>query len=130
MNRDAIVESLELLAARDIDPTRAVYARLFAESPEMEALFIRDHAYSIRGQMVQMVLENLLDYATSQSFGLNMIRAERVNHAGMGVPQEVFGTFFGVVQTTVGQLLGADWTPAMDQAWTELIARLQEEIVA
>lgn len=130
MNPEAFVESLELLAARDIDPTRAVYARLFAENPEMEALFIRDHAYSVRGQMVQMVLENLLDYATTRSFGLNMIRAERVNHVNMGVPQAVFGIFFGVLQTTVGELLGADWTSEMDRSWTELIASLQEEMVA
>ena len=130
MNPALVVQSLELLAERDIDPTRAVYARLFAENPEMEELFIRDHAYSIRGQMVQMVLENLLDYATKRTFGLHMIRAERINHVSLGVPQEVFGTFFGVVQATVGELLGADWTPAMDRAWTELIDGLQEEILA
>ena len=121
-----VVESLELLAERDIDPTRAVYARLFSENPEMEELFIRDHAYSVRGQMV---LENLLDYATNRTFGLHMIRAERVNHVNLGVPQDVFGTFFGVVQTTVGELLGADWTPEMDRAWSALIDRLQVEIL-
>ena len=121
-----VVESLQLLAERDIDPTRAVYARLFSENPEMEELFIRDHAYSVRGQMV---LENLLDYATNRTFGLHMIRAERVNHVNLGVPQDVFGTFFGVVQTTVGELLGADWTPEMDRAWSALIDRLQVEIL-
>ena len=56
-------------------------------------------------------------------------RIERQN-VSLGVPQEVFGTFFGVVQATVGELLGADWTPAMDRAWTELIDGLQEEILA
>ena len=35
-----IIDTLEHLAARGIDPTDAVYARLFAESPELEPLFI------------------------------------------------------------------------------------------
>ena len=106
MNPALVVQSLELLAERDIDPTRAVYARLFEENPEMEELFIRDHAYSIRGQMVQMVLENLLDYATTRSFGLNMIRAERVNHVNMGVPQAVFGIFSGWCRRRWGNCSG------------------------
>ena len=32
MNLAPVVESLELLAARDIDPTQPVYARLFAST--------------------------------------------------------------------------------------------------
>ena len=68
MNYTPVVESLELLAARDIDPTEAVYRRLFARHPEMEALFIRDTKHIVRGQMVQMVMENLLDYATVRGY--------------------------------------------------------------
>lgn len=124
-----VVDSLELLAERDIDPTRAVYARLFARYPEMEALFVRDQKFIVRGQMVQMVMENLLDYATDRTFGLPMIQAERVNHVNLGVPNEVFGIFFGVIQETIAELLGDGWTPAMAQAWATMLARLETEIV-
>ena len=130
MSLAPVVESLEFLAERDIDPTRAVYARLFASYPEMEELFIRDHKFIVRGQMVQMVIENLLDYATSRTFGLPMIQAERVNHANIGVPHEVFGIFFGVIRDTIAELLGADWSPAMAQAWDTMLANLDAEIVA
>jgi len=129
MSLAPVVDSLELLAERDIDPTRAVYARLFARYPEMEALFVRDQKFIVRGQMVQMVMENLLDYATDRTFGLPMIQAERVNHVNLGVPNEVFGIFFGVIQETIAELLGDGWTPAMAQAWATMLARLETEIV-
>ena len=130
MNYAPVVASLERLAELDIDPTRAVYARLFARYPEMEALFIRDQRYLVRGQMVQMVMENLLDYATDRTFGLPMIQAERVNHVTLGVPNAVFGIFFGVIQETIAELLGDDWTPAMAAAWGAMLARLELDIVA
>jgi len=129
MSLAPVVDSLELLAERDIDPTRAVYARLFARYPEMEALFVRDQKFIVRGQMVQMVMENLLDYATDRTFGLPMIQAERVNHVNLGVPNEVFGIFFGVIRETIAELLGDGWTPAMAQAWATMLARLETEIV-
>ena len=128
MNHTPVVESLELLAARDIDPTEAVYRRLFARHPEMEALFIRDPKYIVRGQMVQMVIENLLDYATTRTFGLPMIQAERVNHVNLGVPNDVFGIFFGVIHETIADLLGDDWTPVMNSSWQEMLADLIQEI--
>ena len=130
MSLAPVVDSLELLAERDIDPTRAVYARLFARHPEMEALFVRYQKFIVRGQMVQMVMENLLDYATDRTFGLPMIQAERVNHVNLGVPNEVFGIFFGVIRETIAELLGDGWTPAMAQAWAAMLARLETEIVA
>ena len=129
MSLAPVVDSLELLAERDIDPTRAVYARLFARYPEMEALFVRDQKFIVRGQMVQMVMENFLDYATDRTFGLPMIQAERVNHVNLGVPNEVFGIFFGVIRETIAELLGDGWTPAMAQAWATMLARLETEIV-
>lgn len=128
MNLAPVVESLELLAARDIDPTQPVYARLFARHSELEALFVRDVKYIVRGQMVQMVIENLLDYATVRTFGLPMIQAERVNHVNLGVPNEVFGIFFGVIHETVADLLGVDWTPAMNDSWKEMLEILSQEI--
>ena len=128
MNPIPVVESLELLATRDIDPTEAVYRRLFARHPEMEALFIRDVKYIVRGQMVQMVIENLLDYATTRTFGLPMIQAERVNHVNLGVPNEVFGIFFGVIHETIADLLGDEWTSAMNSSWQEMLDSLAKEM--
>lgn len=124
-DRSLIEWSLDRVGEVHGDPTPEVYARLFAEAPELEALFIMDRQGLARGNMLANVFEVLLDLAGPRGYGRNMVRAEIVNHEGLGVPPAVFTTFFGVVKATLAQLLGAEWTPAVDAAWTEVLAELE-----
>jgi hemoglobin-like flavoprotein len=124
MNPQLISDSLDLVASRCDDPTPLVYARLFAENPEMEPLFIRDTDGSVRGQMLYQVIEAVLDFAGPRAFGANLMKTEIVNHENLGVPREVFSTFFGVTMETFREIAGPEWTPAMDGAWRELLADL------
>ena len=119
-----VAESLELLAARTGDPVDAVYARLFAAYPEMEALFVRDTTGAVRGEMLAMTFECILDIGGAGAYAANLIAAERVNHEGVGVPPEIFGRFFPLLAETCRDLLGEAWTPPVDAAWAELLARL------
>ena len=121
---DLIVASLELAGERCEDPTPLVYRRLFAKSPEMEALFVRDTNGSIRGNMLYEVIEAILDYVGRGGYGANLIRSEIVNHENLGVPPEVFATFFVTVRDTFKDLLGADWSGETDGAWNALLADL------
>jgi hemoglobin-like flavoprotein len=120
-----VVESLELLADRAGDPVAAVYARLFAAHPEMEALFVRDTTGAVRGEMLAVAFECILDIGEAGAYAANLIAAERVNHEGVGVPPEVFGRFFPLLAETCRDLLGEAWTPQVDAAWAELLARLE-----
>lgn len=124
MDTNLVARSLELVAERHGDPAPLVYARLFAAHPNMEALFVRDTAGSVRGQMLMVVIESLLDYIGGNAYSANLIRIERINHEGLGVPPEVFDTFFSAVMATFKELLGDDWTPETDAAWRELLAEL------
>ena len=117
----AVVDSLELVAELDTDPTAQVYQRLFAENPEMETLFIRDRDGSVRGQMLHQMLEAILDFTGPQSFGLNMLRSEIVNHENLGVPPEVFVSFFDVVHRVLSDIGADQWTPAMTSGWNGMI---------
>lgn len=115
--------SLDLVAANAGDPTPHVYDRLFAEQPEMAALFVGDASGQARGQMLGMVLETLSDLADGKAWAANMIRAERVNHDQLGVPDQVFATFFAIVHETFRDLGGEAWTPDMEAAWLDVLAR-------
>lgn len=117
-----LAASLELVAAAG-DPTPLVYDRLFAARPDLEALFVGDKTGQARGQMLAMVLETLTDLADGKAWAANMIRAERVNHDQLGVPDEAFGAFFAVVHETFRELGGAAWSTDMEAAWTDLLAR-------
>lgn len=118
----AIEESLEAAAANAGDITQAVYTRLFAAWPDMEALFIRDTNGAVRGQMLSQALEAVLDLSGPRYFAHNLIAAERVNHDGLGVPPEVFAAFFPLVRDTVREAAGGAWTGEMETAWNDLLA--------
>ena len=124
-----IEESLELLAERG-DPTAAVYARLFAQQPQMLALFWRDADGAIQGEMLSRVFGALLDFVGERRYADHMIGAEIITHEGYDVPREVFATFFRVVAETVAAELGRDWTPEMAGAWAVLLAELDAYVQA
>ena len=116
-HHERIVWSLERLSELHGDPTATIYARLFAQYPELEALFVLDRQGAVRGNMLANVFEALFDMAGPRRYGLNAILAERVNHEGMGVAPEVFPIFFETVHATARDLLHAEWTPEIEAAW-------------
>jgi len=126
---DLIAWSLSEVAELHGDPTSAVYAKLFAQSPEMAELFVNDKTGAARGEMLSVVFETLLDFAGPASYGANMVRAEIVNHENLGVPPAVFATFFGTVMETIRELLGEAWTPQVQAAWDRMLANLNELII-
>jgi hemoglobin-like flavoprotein len=116
--------SLELAAERCEDLTPSVYRRLFAEHPEMEALFLRDAKALVKGEMLARAFEAILDFIGPRRYAHHFIQCEVITHAGYDVPPEVFRLFFGVVARTLKEVLGADWTGEIDAAWTRLLADL------
>ena len=121
---EGVEASLALAAERCADLTPAVYARLFREHPEMEALFWRDSDGSIKGEMLQRVFEVILDFIGEQHYGARLIQCEVITHEGYDVPPEVFRTFFGTVAATIRDTLATDWTPETERAWAALLADL------
>jgi globin len=53
-----------------------------------------------------------------------MIQCEVQSHDAYGTPRELFGKFFGVIASTMRELLGADWSPEIEEAWRKLLAEL------
>ena len=120
-----IEASLELLAERDIDPTAAVYERMFEQHPHMKPYFWRDKDWAIRGEMLSRTFAAILDFVGERRYADMMISTEMVTHEGYDVPREVFSTFFAIVRDALRDLLGADWTPAFDSAWSEMLAEIE-----
>jgi hypothetical protein len=80
MNPEAINQGLEMAGERSADPTALVHERLFAAQPETEALFVSDTDGSVRGQMLYLVLEAVLNDIGGRQFARGMISAEVVKH--------------------------------------------------
>lgn len=120
---DQIEASLELLGERG-DPTDAIYARLFERHPQMKPYFWRDTNGAIKGEMLSRTFEAILDFVGPRRYADHMIGTEIITHEGYDVPRDVFATFFEVVRDTAREIFGADWTPAFETAWRDLLAEI------
>ena len=129
-DRERIEGSLELAAERAGDLTPLVYARLFKERPEIEALFWRDKTGQIKGEMLARVFEAILDFVGERLYAEHLIQTSVVIHTEYGVPPDIFRTFFGVVAATVHDVLGEQWTPAIGAVWSRLLDDLDSYVRA
>ncbi|MEY2883635.1 MAG: hypothetical protein RL490_1359 [Pseudomonadota bacterium] len=122
MSLAAVEASLALAAARGGDLTPAVYARLFARLPQLEAEFWRDTSGAIRGEMLARVFEVILDLAGPRAYAEQLIGTEYITHDAYGIPRTLFPVFFAVVGEAVEAACADGWTPAMADGWAVLLA--------
>ncbi len=120
-----IQHSFELAAERCEDLTPLVYRRLFREHPEAEAMFRRDGGDLVRGSMLALTIEAILDLAGDRTGHFRMIECEVSSHDAYGTPRELFVAFFGVIADTMRDVLGPDWTPEIENTWRSLLGELK-----
>ena len=120
-----IEHSFELAAERCEDLTPLVYRRLHAEHPETRALFRTEGSELVKGSMLAMTIEAIIDFAGERSGKFRMIECEVMSHDAYGTSRELFLAFFGVIMRTLQEMLGADWTAEMEQAWRELLGEIE-----
>ena len=123
-----VLRSFELAAERCEDLTPLVYARLHREHPETPAMFRTQGSDLVKGSMLALTTEAILDFAGERSGKFRMIACEVSSHDAYGTPRELFFAFFGVIAATLRELLGADWSDEIDGAWQGLLAEVQELI--
>jgi hemoglobin-like flavoprotein len=125
-----ITQSLEIASERGGDLTSAVYARLFRDRPELEALFVMDTDGAVRGEMLSRVFDAILDFIGPRAYAHNLIHAEATTHDGYNVPRETFTLFFTTVADTVQEACGDAWTEPMNAAWARMLEALEHYIAA
>lgn len=116
-----IQHSFELAAERCEDLTPLVYDRLFREHPETRAMFRSEGSELVRGSMLALAIDAMLDFAGDRSGHYRMIECEVQSHAAFGTPRELFGKFFGAIADTMCEVLGNDWSPEIDATWRKLL---------
>ena len=120
--------SFDLAAERSEDLTPAVYRRLFREHPEAEAMFRREAGDLIKGSMLAMAIDAMIDFAGDRSGSFRMIECEVQSHDAHGTPRKLFGEFFGVIAQTMREILRDDWSPEIDEAWRNLLHELDSVV--
>jgi hemoglobin-like flavoprotein len=119
-----IERSFELAAERCDDLTPLVYRRLFSQHPEASAMFRTEGSELVKGSMLALTIDALLDFVGERSGHFRLIECEVTSHDAYGTPRELFVAFFAVIAETLREILGADWSPEIDVAWQGLLAEI------
>lgn len=124
-----VARSFELAAERCEDLTPLVFRRLHAEHPETLALFRSEGSELVKGSMLAMAIEAVLDFAGERNGKFRLIACEVLSHDEYGTSRELFAGFFGIIMRTLRDVLAPDWTTEMDEAWRDLLREI-ETVVA
>ncbi len=126
--RNLIRQSFELAAERCEDLTPFIYRRLFREHPEAEAMFRRDANDFVKGSMLALTTEAILDFAGERTGSFRLIECEVNSHDAYGTPRDLFVKFFSVIFESLREIAGSDWSPEFDTAWRELLVELNDVV--
>ena len=118
--------TLELVAQRIGDPAPLVFDRLFAEAPELQALFCNDASGAVRAEMFLRAVECLQDAVGTRQFSGGLVAAEHQTHQSYGVSTVQFQRFFALVVDVFRGVLGADWTAEIEAAWARALRHLDQ----
>ena len=122
--------SFELAAARCEDLTPLVYERLHREYPETRAMFRTEGSELVKGSMLSITIESILDLAGERSGKFRMIECEVCSHDAYGTPRNLFLAFFAVIAASLRQVLRAEWSEEIDAAWQQLLAEIEGIVAA
>ena len=128
MNCNLVQQSFELAAERCADLTPLVYQRLFREHPETQQMFRAQGGDLVKGSMLAMAIEAILDFAGERQGHFRMIACEVLSHDAYGTPRDLFFAFFGIIADTLRELLGEEWSDDMGKAWRALISDIEGAI--
>jgi hemoglobin-like flavoprotein len=123
-----IERSFEIAAERCEDLTPLVYRRLHAEHPETVTMFRTEGSEPVKGSMLALTIEAILDFAGPRTGHFRMIECEISSHDAYGTPRYLFIAFFGVIAGTLREVLGTDWSPEMEAAWRKLLDEIKDVV--
>lgn len=112
--------SLEAVAERCEDVVPPVYAALFERFPDFEKLFVLDIDHGARGHMLNEALTMAEGLLQDDPVAVSFVSAERMNHEGYGIDDDVFEGFFTVMRDVFQSLAGDSWSIDMTAAWAEV----------
>jgi hemoglobin-like flavoprotein len=123
-----IEHSFELATERCEDLTPLVYRRLFREHPEAEAMFRSEGSDPVKGSMLALTIDAILDFAGERGGHFRLIACEVSSHDAYGTPRALFIAFFSVIAQTLRDIVGADWSPEIEEAWRRLLVEISDVV--
>ncbi|AWM01535.2 globin [Bradyrhizobium amphicarpaeae] len=121
MSPNPVELSFERAAMRCADITPLVYRRLFDAHPETQAMFRSQGSGFVKGSMLALAIEAILDFTGERRGHFRLIACELASHDAYGTSRQLFIAFFAVIRDTLRDLLGDEWSNEIAQAWDTLL---------
>lgn len=122
---EQINRTLELLAARDLDMTPAVYARFFARCPAAEALFASAEAKTVQGKMLNELVQTVLDRLEGKAYSDTLVATMVSDHNSWGATLPMYDALFAAFIEALADALGEQADAAMLIAWERQLSSLR-----
>lgn len=117
--------SFERAASRCTDLTPLVYRRLFDAHPETRTMFRSEGGDLVKGSMLALAIEAILDFAGPRRGHFRLIACELASHDAYGTSRQLFMTFFAVIRDTLRDLLDDEWSSEIARAWGALLVDIE-----
>ena len=77
-----------------------------ANIPKHKAMFRTEGSELVKGSMLALTIDAILDFAGPRTGHFRMIECEISSHDAYGTPRDLFIAFFGVIAATLREILG------------------------
>ncbi len=121
--QDLVRQTWARAAAAHVDMARLFYGRLFKIAPETKLLFKSD--VSQQGRKLVATLAFVIDHLSDEKTLVSAAQDLAVRHLNYNVEKEHYAIVGETLLWTLEELLGADYTPEVAQAWTEVYSSLE-----
>jgi hemoglobin-like flavoprotein len=110
--------SFALVVDRSPDLIHRFYDILFERYPEARPLFGRN-LRNTQERMLTEALVAVLDRLEDADWFTGTLEALGEKHVAYGVTEEMYGWVGECLLAALSEAAGPDWTPAMNQSWSE-----------
>lgn len=117
LNVDLLRSSFALVVEREPEVTHRFYDVLFAKYPQVQPLFGR-RSRADQERMLRDMLVAIVDHVEDPAWLQNQLAALGSKHVGYGVTAEMYGWIGDALLTTLKEVAGEAWTPAVADTWT------------
>ncbi len=109
-------DSFGLVVERAPKVTSRFYEILFARYPQVRPLFGRNSQQK-QEEMLTRALVAVIDHLEDPTWLGETLRAMGAKHVSYGVTDEMYPWVGESLLATLAEVLGDDWTPAVEAAW-------------
>jgi hemoglobin-like flavoprotein len=110
-------DSFQLVVEREPAITARFYQHLFADYPQLKALFHRNRP-ELQQRMLSEALVAVLDHLDDAPWLQSTLSAMGKKHVEYGVTDEMYDYVGASLLKSFAEVAGSDWSPATAAAWT------------